>query len=189
MVDGIERRWLHPLAIAAALALVGFITFAIVSAVTRQKTGAFPAGPPASSLVIGKKAPTFSLKLLGAVGNVALTRRASQPTIVNFFASWCANCVAELHAFGAASHLSKAVRFVGVDSLDPAPGTAIRLLGHAGVSYAVGVDRDGAVADRYLIAALPVTFFISRAGVVRGELFGAATLSQLTGWVHRLDGS
>ena len=72
---------------------------------------------------------------------------------------------------------------------DAAPKSAEALLRKAGISYPVGVDRSGAVADRFLISALPVTFFIAPNGEVRGEIFGTATHAQLEMWVARLRAS
>ena len=109
--------------------------------------------------------------------------------IVNFFASWCANCVAELDAFASVSRQAVGARFVGVDSDDPATATVTALLRKAGIAYPIGVDRSGSIANRYLVAALPITFFIAPNGSVRGEIFGAATVSELRTWVERLGGS
>jgi hypothetical protein len=39
-----------------------------------------------------------------------------------------------------------------------------------------------------LISGLPVTFFVSRSGVIEGEIFGTATSQELAGWVHSLGG-
>ena len=34
------------------------------------------------------------------------------------------------------------------------------------------LDRDGAVSKRYLLRALPSTFFVDRKGVIRSVVFG-----------------
>jgi thiol-disulfide isomerase/thioredoxin len=117
---------------------------------------------------------------------VSFAGHATEPVVVNFFASWCPNCVAELAAFGSVSKHAASTRFLGIDSDDSATTTAESLLHKAGVSYPVGVDRSGAIANRYLVSALPVTFFIAPNGAVRGEIFGAATAAQLRKWVERI---
>lgn len=168
--------------------LLGFVSYAIVSAVTAQPRR-FASVPPPSRLGAGRHAPTFALPALGAHSTVAFDAHDTTPVVVNFFASWCSDCVAELDAFGRVSNEASGVRFLGVDSLDSNPSLARRLLARAHVAYAVGVDRDGTVANHYLVSALPVTFFVSRSGVVKGEIFGAATSGELEAWVHRLGGS
>ena len=184
----LDSRVYRPLAIAACAALIGFITFAVVSA-SHHENGSFPAVSPPSALRAGDRAPSFDLARLGGVGLVSFAGHATEPVVVNFFASWCPNCVAELDAFASVSKAAASTRFLGVDSEDSAPKTAEGLLHKAGISYPVGVDRSGAVADRYLISALPVTLFIEPNGEVRGEIFGTATTAQLRTWVARLQAS
>lgn len=182
---------MKPTAIVAAIFLAGFVTYAIFSAATAKSPTAstFPMVPPASRLSAGRRAASFVLRELGGARTVTFEAHSSTPAIVNFFASWCQNCVAELHAFGKVSNESSGVRFIGVDSLDSNPGLAVRLLDHARIAYAIGVDPNGTIASRYLISALPVTFFVSKSGVIEGEIFGTATSAELTAWVRRLGGS
>jgi cytochrome c biogenesis protein CcmG, thiol:disulfide interchange protein DsbE len=177
---------LSAVAIGAAVALVGFVAFAIVSA-TRSSGGRFPEAAAPSALTAGRAAPSFELSRLGGGDPVSFVGGAgSGPLVLNFFASWCPDCVAELGAFATVSRSETGVRFLGVDADDPSPAAAERLLRRAGVSYLVGTDRSGAVTDRYLVSALPVTFFIAPDGRILGEHFGAATAAELSGWVARL---
>jgi cytochrome c biogenesis protein CcmG, thiol:disulfide interchange protein DsbE len=182
---------IKPVTVVAAAFLVGFLTYAIFSAATaRSPTPAtFPKVPPASRLSSGRRAPSFVLRELGGERGITFQDRSPTPVIVNFFASWCQDCVAELDAFGKISNESSGVRFIGVDSLDSDPGLAMRLLDRAHITYAIGVDPSGAISNRYLINGLPVTFFVSKTGVIEGEIFGTATSHELAQWVHRLGGS
>jgi cytochrome c biogenesis protein CcmG/thiol:disulfide interchange protein DsbE len=114
---------------------------------------------------------------------VTLAGVLGRPTVVNFFASWCKDCQAELSAFAAFStHTSGRVAIVGVDSNDFDAATAQRMLAGAGATYPVGVDSDAKVATSYLLTALPVTYFLDRDGRVVHAAFGAQTLSSLEHW-------
>jgi cytochrome c biogenesis protein CcmG/thiol:disulfide interchange protein DsbE len=181
-------RYPKQAAIIAAVVLLGFVSYAVVSAET-AKSPTFATIPPPTRLSAGRQAPSFALRELGFQRMIAFRGHANTPLVVNFFASWCQDCVAELDAFGKVSNESSGVRFIGVDSTDSNPGLAMRLLDHAHITYAIGVDPNGTVASRYLISGLPVTFFVSRSGVVKGELFGTATSRALAQWVQRLGGS
>jgi thiol-disulfide isomerase/thioredoxin len=106
--------------------------------------------------------------------------------VLNFFASWCANCDAELHTFGRVSSSARAVQFLGIDTDDASRSTAEQLVRAADIAYPIGVDLRGVVADRYLVAALPVTFFVAADGIVQGEVIGQVNEAQLRMWVTRL---
>ena len=183
----INPRRYRPVAIAACLLLAGFITYAVVSAGHRTN-GSFPVVPTPSRLRLTAPAPPFDLGRLGGGAPVRFAGHAKEPVVVNFFASWCTDCVAELDAFSSVSRHAGSVRFLGVDTNDSATATAVGLLRKAGISYPVGIDQSGTTAGRYLVAALPVTFFIGANGSVHGEIFGAASASQLRSWVQRLEG-
>jgi hypothetical protein len=60
-------------------------------------------------------------------------------------------------------------------------------LERAHASYAVGVDPVAKVASRYLIEALPVTYFIDSRGLVAGVAFGQLTDADLNSWLGRLE--
>ena len=101
----VRRKQIRAALIAAAitiLTVVGAIAFrgtSTGSAVTK------PAG--------------FSLPTLNGSGHVALADYRGTPTVVNFFASWCSACDAELPGFKAeADALKGKVTFIGVDSLE-----------------------------------------------------------------------
>lgn len=133
----------------------------------------------------GSVAPDFSLPRLGGGPPVRLVAFRGRPTVVNFFASWCPDCRAELGAFGAISRATRGtVNFVGVDANDTNPGLARRLLAEAGASYPVGTDPNGTVTStKYVSTHLPVTFFLDAKGRVVGEAYGAQSRSSLRHWV------
>src|SRR5215470_1699928 len=59
----------------------------------------------------------FSLPALNGNGWVRLARYRGKPVVVNFFASWCTQCQAELPGFKQeADALTGKVTFIGVDS-------------------------------------------------------------------------
>ncbi len=139
-------------------------------------------------LQAGRLAPLFRLPRLGGGAPVALAADRGHPVVLNFFASWCPDCRAELRAFGVVSRRAGShVDFVGVDTNDPTPSEAISLLRAAGDTYPVGVDANATVANgRYLVEALPTTVFISGSGHIVGQVFGPQTVGSLTRWVDRL---
>ncbi|HUQ62443.1 MAG TPA: TlpA disulfide reductase family protein [Acidimicrobiales bacterium] len=61
----------------------------------------------------------FDLPALTGDGRIRLTDFKGQPTVVNFFASWCSACDLELPGYAKVSaELRGRVHFVGVDTLE-----------------------------------------------------------------------
>jgi thiol-disulfide isomerase/thioredoxin len=171
-------KWLAAL---AALLLIGFIVY-VATRPHSQRPAAYPVTPPAT-LPIGSQAPAFDLPRLGGGPTVSLASSRGEPTVVNFFASWCQNCQAEVSAFAALSaHLPGRVAIVGVDSNDSDGQAAQTLLAGAKATYPVAVDSDASVATSYLLDALPVTYFLDADGRVVHAAFGAQSLASLRHW-------
>ena len=169
------------------LVLIGFIVYAAARP-RRPHPVAFPVPPPVT-LAGGVEAPMFTLPRLGGGPPVSLASTRGTPTVVNFFASWCRDCQAELAAFAALSTREAGrVAVLGVDSNDADRAAAQRLLTQAGATYPVGVDGDAKVATSYLLSALPATYFLDAGGRVVHTVFGVQTLSSLDRWADTLSG-
>jgi len=160
--------------VAGAVVLAGVITLAVID--------------HGSSAGYNTTAQRWVLPRLGASGKVSLASLHGRPVVVNFFASWCAACAAELDAFAtvAKQHASKVV-FLGVDTNDADHHAAISLLAHAGARYPVVVDTSSlTMTTAYGIANLPVTFFLDARHRVVREVLGAQSAAQLRANVARL---
>ena len=79
----------------------------------------------------------FSLPTLNGNGLVRLADYRGKPVVVNFFASWCTACQAELPGFRQeASALKGKVTFIGVDSLETGDKNFLPNLFHLAGSFA-----------------------------------------------------
>jgi thiol-disulfide isomerase/thioredoxin len=86
---------------------------------------------------------------------------AGRAVVLNFWASWCPPCQAEMPTFQAAHRaLGNQVTFIGVDEQDSRP-SAMAFLRHVGVTYGNGFDGNGAVSEAFSLNATPTTYFIS----------------------------
>jgi cytochrome c biogenesis protein CcmG, thiol:disulfide interchange protein DsbE len=86
----------------------------VVVAVGAIATLVNSAGDPGST-----DAQAFDLPVIEGEGRVRLADFAGTPVVVNFFASWCTACDAELPGFAAVSReLEGEVSFIGVNALE-----------------------------------------------------------------------
>ncbi len=156
--SGLNWRLL-PVGIFAALALV----FAM----------SLRSGDPSKlpSALIGKAAPPLSLTGLDGLqsdgkpipGITATSLATGKPTVVNFWASWCAPCVAE-HPLLIQLVKETGVALVGINHKDQA-ANARRFLGRYGNPFAaVGVDGDGRAAIEWGVYGMPETFVLDGQG-------------------------
>jgi thioredoxin-like negative regulator of GroEL len=80
------------------------------------------------------------------------------------------------------------VAVIGVDSNESSDTAAAQLLTAAHAMYGVGLDNSAKVATRYLVNALPVSYFVNAEGRVIGAALGPQTVTSLQRWVARLEG-
>jgi thiol-disulfide isomerase/thioredoxin len=102
------------------------------------------------------------------------------PTVVNFWASWCAPCRTEMPAFDqVADDLDGQVAIVGItdeSELDAARDAADA----ADVSYPLLVDTDQVLLSDLGISGLPGTVFLDEDGNVIGRHLGKMDEDELT---------
>jgi cytochrome c biogenesis protein CcmG/thiol:disulfide interchange protein DsbE len=122
---------------------------------------------------VGFPSPDFTLESLDSP-TITLSSLRGQPVIVNFWASWCPPCRAEMPALQAVYDeydgqiAILAVNAANQDSLDD----ALTFLAEAGTTFPVLLDRDGAVNRLYAVTSLPTTFFIGIDGIISEVVVG-----------------
>jgi cytochrome c biogenesis protein CcmG, thiol:disulfide interchange protein DsbE len=129
------------------------------------------------SALIGKAAPSLDLPAPEGVAAPGFTTKdlaAGGVTVVNFWASWCAPCVAE-HPLLADLKSRAGVRLFGVNYKDPGAGGR-RFLGRYGNPFdAVGADPTGRAAIEWGVYGMPETFVVDGAGRIVHKHVGPLT--------------
>jgi peroxiredoxin len=110
----------------------------------------------------GKTAEDFTVPRLGG-GAFRLSDQRGRTVLVNFWATWCPPCLAEMPAMERLWRERQHEGFVIVAvSLDADPAIVPAFIEERGVTFPVGLDPTMAVASTYGVRALPATFVIDR---------------------------
>ncbi len=133
---------------------------------------------------VGHPAPDFTLTTLNGE-TFTLSDLRGTPVVLNFWATWCGPCRAEMPELeNAARRYDPKVRIIGVDQGE-APKVVQEFVDELGVSFTVPMDSDMSVGDTYRIIGLPTTFFIDRDGIIRqiwaGEMNGIILAEAIAG--------
>ena len=148
------------------------------------------AGAPAQGgnpqALVHRRAPEFARKdLKGQPLSLAAMR--GKVVLLNFWATWCAPCQAEMPVFSAwqRQYAPQGLRIVGI-SMDDAPAPARNLVAKLRVDYPVAMG-DVQLGQRYGgVLGLPLTFLIDRKGVVRAVFQGESSLKAIEAQVQAL---
>jgi thiol-disulfide isomerase/thioredoxin len=135
-----------------------------------------------------KPVPVFeATDLNGQVWRLSDLR--GRAVLINFWASWCEPCRAEMPSLQALAQLHgpENLRVLAVNFKEPAPAVQ-RFVSHTGLNLPVALDPQGQVARQWGITVFPSTVLINAKGrvqgVVRGELDWLSP--QATQWVSPL---
>ena len=149
--------------------LVGIL---VLAGVTAAVIGGSDQDGVATAATSGDPAPDVSFQLFDGT-QVSLADFRGQPLVLNFWASWCPACVAEMPSFQAVhAAIGNEVVFLGLDVQDTREA-ADAFVQKSGVDYLLGDDPDGAVLAAFDGIAMPTTIFIDEAGNVIGRHSGA----------------
>jgi cytochrome c biogenesis protein CcmG/thiol:disulfide interchange protein DsbE len=131
-------------------------------------------------------APTWNLPdLARPAQSVSLSQFLGHPVIINFWASWCPPCRAEMPALQyASSQFTGKITFVGLDTQDEA-SAGLAFAHSRGVTYPLASDN-AQVWSAYGVYGLPTTFFLSADGRIVGKQVGGMTLSRLQAIIHQV---
>ena len=176
-------------AAAGALVIAGLVLLAL-SGVNRggAATGPLPAVVQAGALAQGQPAPDFSASTLQG-SRLSLSDLRGRPVLINFFASWCTVCEAELPGIEQAyrAHQAEGFTVIGVNTLENGDGPAFYR--RLGLTFPAVRDPDtpGRIGSAYGVTqGLPASVFVDRTGRVQLIQYGPVTRSLIDAELAKL---
>jgi peroxiredoxin len=133
---------------------------------------AAPFAAQAGTVTSGKDAaPAFELAAMKG-GKDSLAQYKGQVVMINFWATWCGPCRAEMPKLEAVYKRYKARGFtmIGVN-VEPNSAGAVKWLEQTPVTFPILFDTDSKVSKLYQVVGMPSTVIVDKQGRLR--------------WVHR----
>ncbi len=133
-------------------------------------------GPPSSmeAAQVGFSAPNFRLTSLDSQ-EIGLNDLKGSPIILNFWASWCPPCKAEMPAFQKASqeYSDTELQIIAINATSQDSLSEVKqFIDQHGITFPIPLDQTGSVSRDYLVHSLPTTYFIDQDGIITEVIIG-----------------
>ena len=135
---------------------------------------------------VGNRAPDFTLEALDGT-KVSLKNYRGKVVLINFWATWCPPCRAEIPEIEAAFEARQDDGFVvfGVN-VEEARETVAPFVDAFEMSYPVLLDESGRLLQTYRAMGLPMSVIIDQDGVIQARHIGFLTAADLDSYLAEL---
>lgn len=158
--------------VIAAVILVALFAVAMVHAMDKEETNTQKTG-----IEVGNKAPDFELKTLTG-DTVKLSDYKGKKVMLNFWATWCPPCKAEMPEMQKYYESNKEkveILAVNMDTNNDVAG----FVKNGGYTFPILLDEKNDVNKDYGIVSIPTTFFIDEQGVITHKINGQMKLEDM----------
>jgi thiol-disulfide isomerase/thioredoxin len=127
-----------------------------------------------STVSVGEEAPNFKLKTIDGK-TVQLSDFRGQGVLLNFWASWCGPCKAEMPFIEEAKKENiKGVKIIAVN-IRETPLVVRQYFNRHHLDFTTLLDRKGEVTETFNIDKIPSSYLIDKNGVVVKKVIGPMT--------------
>ncbi|MCL6570717.1 MAG: TlpA family protein disulfide reductase [Bacillus sp. (in: Bacteria)] len=174
--------------VIAAVVLVTLLTVAIVQAMDKKTETPETTSQPSENNegpAIGAKAPDFELKTLTGE-TVKLSSLKGKKVMLNFWATWCPPCKAEMpemEQFSKEANEDIVVLAVNIDPQLDVQG----FVDENKITFPILLDAEDIVNETYQVLSIPTTYFIDSQGIIQNKYTGAMSLTIMEDFTKKIN--
>jgi peroxiredoxin len=172
--------------VIAAVVLIALLGVAIVQAMDKKAEPENVSQEVANmgGLKVGAKAPDFELKTL-AGDTVKLSDLKGKKVMLNFWATWCPPCKAEMPAME--EFHKEAADEVVILAVNIDPHLDVKaFVDENGITFPIPLDEEDKVNETYQVLSIPTTYFIDTKGNIGNKYIGAMNLDLMKQYTKEL---
>lgn len=165
--------------VIAAVVLIALLGVAIVQAMDKKAEPENVSQEAANmgGLKVGAKAPDFELKTL-AGDTIKLSDLKGKKVMLNFWATWCPPCKAEMPAMEEFHKEAGDEVVILAVNIDPHLDVKA-FVDENGITFPIPLDEEDKVNETYQVLSIPTTYFIDTKGNIGNKYIGAMNLDAM----------
>ncbi|PAE44122.1 redoxin domain-containing protein [Bacillus sp. 7884-1] len=165
--------------VIAVVALIALLGVAIVQAMDKKAEPENVSQEAANmgGLKVGAKAPDFELKTLSR-DTVKLSDLKGKKVMLNFWATWCPPCKAEMPAMEEFHKEAGDEVVILAVNIDPHLDVKA-FVDENGITFPIPLDAEDKVNETYQVLSIPTTYFIDTKGNIGNKFIGAMNLDAM----------
>jgi peroxiredoxin len=173
--------------VIAAVVLIALLGVAIVQAMDKKAEPENVSQEAANmgGLKVGAKAPDFELKTLTGE-NVKLSDLKGKKVMLNFWATWCPPCKAEMPAMEEFHKEAGDEVVILAVNIDPHLDVQA-FIDENGITFPIPLDAEDKVNETYQVLSIPTTYFIDTKGNIGNKFIGAMSLDAMKQYTKDLN--
>ncbi|NRG47535.1 redoxin domain-containing protein [Bacillus sp. CRN 9] len=138
----------------------------------------------------GSPAPDFELTTLNG-NTVKLSDYKGKKVILNFWASWCPPCVAEMPHMQQFYENNKEndieIVAVNLTSLDKGMSEIKKFVDENNLSFTIPLDKDGTIGIQYETFSIPTSYIIDSNGIIIKKIVGPMNEAMMEDLTKNID--
>ncbi|MDQ0229495.1 TlpA disulfide reductase family protein [Metabacillus malikii] len=121
---------------------------------------------------------------------ITLSDYEGEIIVLNFWTTWCQYCqeeMEELIRFAGAKEPNVHIIAINVTSEESSENAVKHFVNQIKLPFQIGLDKNGAIAQKYQVIGIPTTFIINKRGEISKKIFGPIHADLLFNEIERIN--